>query len=224
VTGDAYAVFSSAAAKYCAWVENFDPERTTIDEVVSALGAILDQAPLPVLRQADRPHGLRIFKPNERWQADRRKAARLPLDGYRTSFLPNDDGTADTQCSLAYDIADFYELLTAKSPDADLVNYLNYVSWGYANVRLRSARQALLKPSAVPDPFTPREVGGRFLRFVSWRTSASSHASEDPPDVRGASTLCGGRLAFHKHTQQQWSCYPCSECRAIADGAVYTLK
>ncbi len=36
-----------------------------------------------------------------------------------------------------------------------------------------------------------------------------------------ARVLCGGRLAFHKHTQQQWSCYACEECRCLVDGVEY---
>ena len=99
--------------------------------------------------------------------------------------------------------------------------YLKYVSWGYTNLRIRAAVDALRARSAIGDPFERRVVRGRAVRFVSWRTSSSTHASEDADDVRGASTLCGGRLAFHKHTQQQWSCYACDQCRCAVDGVEY---
>jgi hypothetical protein len=211
--------FIAATVEFRHWLETFDPEKATREQVAAVLERIVDQAPFDVCCRTSRPeHPIRKFKPTARWQADRRKAARLPLDGYRTKLLPNDDATLDTQCSLAYDLADFWEVLWAGTPTEFVAEYFDYVSWGYVNLRMRAAREALLAPADVPDPFAPREIGGRWLRFVSWPNNALSHASEDLVDVRGASTLCGGRLAFHKHTQQQWSCYACTDCRALADG------
>jgi hypothetical protein len=215
--------FISAAAAFRAWVDAFDPEACTADDVARVLAALLDRAPLPNRAAASRPHAV-ILKPNPVWQGVQRNVATLPFNGYRTRLLPNDDATVDTQCALSYDVSDLHARLAYFEHGADHIDfthYLDYVSWGYTNLRIRAAVDALEMRRFIPDPFERRSIKGRALRFVSWRTSSSTHASEDPEDVRGAATLCGGRLAFHKHTQQQWSCYACEECRCLVDGVEY---
>lgn len=209
--------FLQAAEAFCTWAETFDPERTDAGDVHAALAGVVDRAP-PAVLSATEPPQYRIFRPNETWQGIQRRVARLPFNGYGTARLPNDDRTPDTQCALSYDISDFHEMLSSRAPDAPLSKYLSYVSWGYANVRIHGAMDALNAQPWIADPFELRPIKGRILRFVSWRTASHTHASEEPADVRGPGTLCGGKLAFHKHTQQQWSTFPCLRCRRIVDG------
>lgn len=165
---------------------------------------------------------IRLFKPNETWQRNQRKAARLAVNGYRTALLPNSDGTASVLCSLSYDLCDFYELCQwcFEPPDLDISRVpdrLSYVDWDYATLRVEACISALRRASVKTklDPFSRLKVRGRNVRFVGWPTSSRTHLTEDSEEVRGASTLCGGRLAFHKHTQQQWTCYPCAHCRRV---------
>jgi hypothetical protein len=215
--------FISAAAVFRAWVDAFDPEACTADDVARVLASLLDRAPLNNRADASRPHAV-ILKPNPVWQGVQRKVATLPFNGYRTRLLPNDDATVDTQCALSYDVSDLHarlEFFEHSDNNADFGRYLDYVSWGYINLRIRAAVEALRARTFVCDPFERRSIKGRAVRFVGWRTDSRTHASEDPEDVRGAGTLCGGRLAFHKHTQQQWSCFACGECRCAVDGVEY---
>jgi hypothetical protein len=211
--------FVFAARTFRAWVDAFDPAGCNAGDVAVALEGVLDKAPRTILDDAS-PPPYRILKPSTTWQGIQRKVAVLPFNGYRTQLVPNRDETGDTQCALSYDIADVDEQLASLELN-DRHAYLHYVSWGYTNLRIRAAIEALRAPTGGLDPLERQLVKGRALRFVSWRTSSSTHASEDAEDVRGASTLCGGRLAFHKHTQQQWSCYACEHCRCIVDGVTY---
>lgn len=211
-----------AATEFPAWVDALEPEARTADDVAAALERLLDKGPRPLLDDVS-PPPYRIWKPNSVWQQVQRKVAALPFNGYRTGLLANRDETADTQCALSYDVADVHEQL-ANMGGNDHQAYLEYISWGYTNLRIRAAVEALRARTLIADPFERRFVKGRALRFVTWRTSSSTHASEDSEDIRGASTLCGGRLAFHKHTQQQWTCFACAECRCIADGVAYVPR
>jgi hypothetical protein len=214
--------FVLAAKEFRAWADAFEPEAGMAGDVAAALERLLDKAPRPLLDDAS-PPPYRIWKPSPVWQGLQRKVAALPFNGYRTGLLPNHDQTVDTQCALSYDVADVHEQLVnmgSNDPEA----YLKFISWGYTNLRIRAAVNALRARTVNADPFERRLVQGRALRFVTWRTSSSTHASEDTEDVRAASTLCGGRLAFHKHTQQQWSCFACAECRCIADGVEYVPR
>ena len=97
-------LFLDAGAAFGAWVETFDPERTSAADVRAAFAALADRAPAESLSRTERP-GYKLFKPNPAWQAMQRKAARLPFNGYRTPRLSNDDETPDTQCALSYDIS-----------------------------------------------------------------------------------------------------------------------
>jgi len=215
--------FVSAAAAFRGWIGAFNPAECTGDEVVEALELVLDRAP-PDRRKREAPPPYRIYKPNREWQGVQRQVAALPFNGYLTRLIPNHDGTADVFCALSYDLADINEQLAffAEADRADdFERYLDYVSWGYTNLRIRAAVHALRARAFIVDPFKPRRINARNLRFVTWRPSSRTHASEDAAAVRGASTLCGGRLAFHKHTQQQWTCYACEECRCLADGVEY---
>ncbi|MEA2785223.1 MAG: hypothetical protein QOF71_1327 [Candidatus Eremiobacteraeota bacterium] len=211
--------FDLAARGFRAWIDAFDPACGSADDVAAAFERVLDKAPRAILEDQS-PPWYRIWKPNAVWQDNQRKVAALPFNGYRTEFVPNHDETGDTKCALSYDVADVYEQLESLELN-ERQAYLDYVSWGYTNLRIRAAVDAVRSGAAIADPFERRLVKGRALRFVSWRSNSSTHASEDAEDIRGATTLCGGRLAFHKHTQQQWSCYACEECRCAADGVEY---
>jgi len=212
--------FELAAVDFSTWVDQFDADHCTLLEVRSALGGLLGHFPQSFTSKVVRP-SIRIFKPNEEWQRNQRKAARLPRNGYRSKTLPNDDGNGFTLSSLAYDIADFYELTTQFTTSAG-VRYLNYLCWPYVDLRVRACRTALETATDVTvDPFQRLSIRGRMIRFVSWSNNASTHASEDAENVKGASTLCGGTKAFHRHTQQQWSCYACARCRAALEGRTY---
>ena len=209
--------FSETAHAFNSWAEGFNAERETIESVTARLDTISFEWGYGGAEL----RGLRIFKPNERWQAVRRRVAEWFVDGYTTDQLPNDDGTPGTACSVAYDIADFDELLhNAPDDESGRGRYLAYVGWGYALQRIAACKTALRAEirGTRSDPFRRISVLGKNVRFVSWRTSSASHVSEDSEEVRGASTLCGGELAFHKHTQQQWSRYPCTYCSAALRG------
>lgn len=167
-----------------------------------------------------------MFKPNQDWQRNQRKAARLSISGYRTGLLPNDDGTASVLCSLAYDLCDFYEVCDfyvrlSNADHSHIAGNLYHWDWEYTNLRVNACIKALTgRASARLDPFERLMIRGLRVRFVGWPRSSKTHATVDPEEVRGPSTLCGGRLAFHKYTQQQWTCYPCIYCRRIVDGTV----
>jgi hypothetical protein len=211
--------FSETARAFNSWAEGFDAQKETIASVTARLDAISFEWAY----DGTELKGLRIFKPSERWQTIRRRAAEWYVDGYTTDLLPNDDGTQRTACSFAYDIADFDELLRhAPDDESDHGRYLAYVGWGYALGRIAACKTALRGTAEIRgkriDPFRRITVLGKNVRFVSWRTSSSSHVSEDSEEVRGASTLCGGEFAFHKHTQQQWSRYACTGCYAALRG------
>lgn len=211
--------FSETARTFNSWAEEFDAARETVESVTARLDAISFEwgyggAAL---------QGLRIFKPSERWQTVRRRVAEWSVDGYTTDRLPNDDGTPATACSVAYDVADFDELLrNAPEDESHWGRYLGYVGWGYALQRIAACKNALRGTAEIRgkrrDPFRRIAVFGKDVRFVSWRTSSATHVSEDSEEVRGATTLCGGHLAFHKHTQQQWSRYPCRLCYGALRG------
>ena len=211
--------FPETACAFTSWAEGFDAQRETIASVTARLEAISFEWGYGGAEL----RGVRVFKPSERWQSVRRRVAEWYVDGYTTERLPNDDGTPRTACSLAYDIADFDELLrNAPDDEADHGRYLAYVGWGYALQRIAACKAVLHGAAEISaeriDPFRRITVLGKNVRFVSWGTSSFSHVSEDSEEVRGASTLCGGELAFHKHTQQQWSRYPCTRCYGALRG------
>jgi hypothetical protein len=207
--------FPQAARLFLRWFEEFDPENTDRRAVSDALGPLAELADF-TCGNGNEPPTYRIWKPNVAWQRNQRKAMRLPLNGYRTPLLPNDDGLAQTGCSLAYDLCDFYETLEHVN-ELRVTDYLAYVGWGYMQARIRAARSMLLSNEVndLIDPFTRVRVRGTDVRFVSWRTSSSTHATRDDLDVDGPTTLCGGEGAYHKHTHQQWTCYACRGCRDI---------
>ena len=172
-----------------------------------------------------------MLKPNESWQRNQRKATRLPINGYRTGLLPNDDQTASVLCPLAYDLCDFYEvchfyLRLSDAETSHIAGYLYHRDWEYTSLRISACVKALTGKALGTrlDPFEKLKIRGRQIRFVGWSRSSRTHATEDSEEVRGPSTLCGGRLAFHKHTQQQWSCYACLHCRRIVDGTVPKIR
>ena len=212
-----------AAEAFCSWFDDFDPEQCSTEDVRTALSAI---AGLEPLRRTPKRPDARMSKPSERWQRNQRKAVRLSINGYRTPFLPNDDGTASVLCSLAYDLCDLYEICQSYvelSKDAVRLPRLVLLSdWEYMALRMKACGEALARaPHNKVDPFQRLKIRGRLIRFVGWsRTFTLTHATEDGELTRGASTLCGGRLAFHKHTQQQWTCYACPDCRHAVDGTV----
>lgn len=217
ISTDSLAHFLRTASAFCTWMEEFDPKTCQPREIANVLSGLAEST---VGRSAriQRPE-FRIFKPNEEWQRNQRKAARLPFNGYRTGLLPNGDGMAYVLCSLAYDLCDFYEQLKNLNVDRP-AKYLEWVGWDYTCLRIRAAREALLSytPQPTIDPFQRLELRGRRIRFVSWRTSSSTHASGTRENERGATTLCGGKQAFHRHTHQQWTCYFCRNCRRVLDG------
>ncbi len=216
ISTDSLTQFLRNASAFCTWMEEFDPETCQPHEIADALSGLAESyvGRSPKIERSE----FRPFKPNEEWQRNQRKAARLPLNGYRTGLLPNDDGMAYVLCSLAYDLCDFYEQLKNLRTDR-AAKYLKAVGWNYTCLRIRAAREALLAytPQSAVDPFRRLELRGRRIRFVSWRTSSSTHASESREDERGATTLCGGKQAFHRHTHQQWTCYYCHNCRRVLD-------
>lgn len=210
--------FIAAAREFGTWAGAFDAARETIESVVARLDSIWhpcsDEAVPPLTKR---------FKPNERWQDVRRRVAAWRVDGYRTPEIPNEDETAETVCSVAYDIADFDEILWNAPDSDDRAKYFEWIRWPYTLLRIRACRDAVVAAGrsgedAVMDPFKRLPIFGKAVRFVTWRTSSGTHASEDSEDVPGASTVCGGRLAFHKHTQQQWSCQACVDCYAMLRG------
>ena len=216
ISADSLRRFLDDASAFCTWMEGFDPTTCQPQEIAAALDG-LTEATLGRNHRAERPE-FRRFKPNEEWQRNQRKAARLSINGYRTGLLPNDDGMAYVLCSLAYDLCDFYEQLRNINVDR-AAKYLEGVGWDYTRLRIRACREMLLSDThPLVDPFQRLTLRGRRLRFVSWRTSSSTHASESPENVRGATTLCGGKQAFHRHTHQQWTCYYCRNCRRVLNG------
>jgi hypothetical protein len=208
-------IFDAVAERFIEWVDRFNPSSATHSEVVDALDGILDKA---MLKKSPPRPGFRNFKPNTVWQEVRRRFSEWHVDGY-FSTLPNDDETPLTLCSLAYDIADFREDLEFLLIQKERRKWLSYLAWPYVNQRIREARDAVVrdmqhrKPPV--NPFQLLSTRGRRIRFATWRTSAITHATEDAEEVDGVTTLCGGVKAFHKHTQQQWSCYSCHRCRDI---------
>jgi hypothetical protein len=192
-------------------METFDPDTCSLIQVADAIHDLAELSLTGLGEPTERPR-FRPFKPNEEWQRNRRKAARLPIDGYRTNMLANDDGSPFTLCSLAYDLCDFYELISNVKMER-LARYLGARFWPHMQLRIQACEKALCRDFETKvDPFARIEIRGRSLRFVSWRASAWTHASEDAETERGATTLCGGEKAYHRHTQQQWTCYWYADC------------
>jgi hypothetical protein len=215
--------FVVAADVFCSWFDEFDPDSTTLAQVRDRLKAI---ATFRVVRNGNPPTrpSVRFFKPNQTWQRNQRKARRVALNGYRTGLLPNDDGLPYVLCSLAYDLCDFYEARgfyssLALEDMSRVPGHLFLWNWDYTTLRINACMEALShgSPESAVDPFTRLTIGGRQLRFVSWSRSSRTHATSDAESKVDASTLCGGQLAFHKHTNQQWTCYACDDCRRIID-------
>lgn len=217
VSADALQQFLAIAQDYRNWLDTVDPDSCSPAAVADALKDLSANDLVTFKPGAQRPR-YRVFKPNAEWQRNQRKMARLPMNGYRTGFLPNDDASPFTLCSLAYDLCDFYEQLSRINLDKPL-EYLDYTNWSYTRVRIYACRDALLReaPGLNIDPFQRLDLKGRQVRFVTWSASSETHLTEDAEAVRGASTLCGGRLAYHRHTHQQWTCYWCAKCRALLD-------
>jgi hypothetical protein len=215
--------FVPAATSFRNWLDEFDPLACGPSDVIGALQLIAN-FDLPSAKDRIKRPRLRFFRPNQKWQINQRKASRLFMNGYRTGNLPNDDGTKSVLCSLAYDLCDFYEVceLVMREFEADpsrLARLSLFDNWNYIMLRI-DACVAAVCVGAPPDedPFQLLPIYANRVRFVSWRTSSLTHATEDPVDARGATTLCEGRFAYHKHTQQQWTCYACRECRRYVDG------
>lgn len=218
ISTDAAVALLSAGHGFCDWLERFDPETCSTAEVAEALRPLTELSITGLGENPTERPRFRPFKPNEEWQRHRRKAARLSIDGYRTEMLPNDDGIPFTGCSLAYDLCDFYEFISNLKADR-LAKLLGDRSWPYVQLRIKAAEQALRrKDDAEIDPFARINIRGRSVRFVSWRTSAWTHASESPEDERSATTLCGGKEAYHQHTHQQWTCFWCGDCLRALSG------
>jgi hypothetical protein len=208
--------FISAGSVFTEWMDTFDPDSCELSEAADALRN-LGSVSSAGFGKPQRPR-YRLFKPNEEWQRNLRKVARLRIGGHRSGTLPNDDGVPYTLCSVAYDLCDVYELIVKLDTD-HLAQDLAQRAWPYMQHRIRSCEKALRhSDDSVADPFERLLIRGKMIRFVTWRSSAWTHASEDPETIRGATTLCGGREAYHRHTHQQWSCYWCDSCYRILRG------
>ena len=79
-------------------MDTFDPDSCELSEAADALRN-LGSVSSAGFGKPQRPR-YRLFKPNEEWQRNLRKVARLRIDGYRSDTLPNDDGVPYTLCSV----------------------------------------------------------------------------------------------------------------------------